>query len=379
MSHLKKLACSVFVASSLLAASAQAVLPVETVGSTVLPLPDDHRSYIFDFEFNNMVATRIVVIDPDKKKYLGMIPTGHAAPGTLSRDRKTLYTADFFYTRYTRGKRTDVLTAWDTQTLSPKWELEVPSRRSFTLTERFGVSTSTDDKFVYVYNFTPSTSVSVIDTTKQEMVNEISSNGCVLSYPIGQRQYASLCGDGAMQVVTLDDNGQEIERIKQIFFNPEEEKLVERATVIGETYYFVTTEGVVVPLDLSEGIPKALPRWSLVSEKEKSAGWAPGGWQLISAAPSLNRLYVLMHPEHLPHKWEDPSTVIWVYDLKTGKKVDEYESPNLIWSLSATSDKKPLLLGANVEGGLEVFDLTTGKHQGTMDGVTKTPTLILNH
>ena len=35
MSHLKKLACSVFVASSLLAASAQAVLPVETANRLI--------------------------------------------------------------------------------------------------------------------------------------------------------------------------------------------------------------------------------------------------------------------------------------------------------------------------------------------------------
>lgn len=80
----KKLACCLVVASSLIAATANARLPNETVGSTKLPMPDDHRSYMVDFEFNNMVSTRIAVIDPDKQKYLGMIPTGHAAPATLS-------------------------------------------------------------------------------------------------------------------------------------------------------------------------------------------------------------------------------------------------------------------------------------------------------
>lgn len=379
MSYTKKIASSILIASSLITTSAQAVLPNDTIGSTILSLPDDHRSYIVDFEFNNMVATRIVVIDPDKQKYLGMIPTGHAAPAVLSNDRETVYTADFFYSRYTRGERTDVLTAWDSKTLSSKWELKVPSSRAFTLTERFGISTSTDDKFVYVYNFTPSTSVTVIDTTKKEMMSEIDIHGCILNYPIGKRQFASICGDGAIQVITLDDMGKEKSRIKQVFFNPDKEKVVERATVVGDIYYFVTTEGIVVPLDLSGGKPKALPRWSLVTDQEKSAGWAPGGWQLIAAAPALNRLYVLMHPNHLPHNWEDPSQTIWVFNIKTGKKIGEIESPNLVWSLSATSDKKPLLLGANIEGGLEIFDLTTGKHKGTMDEVTKTPTLILNY
>lgn len=380
MMHLpKKLACCLVVASSLIAASANARLPNENVGSTTLPPPDDHRSYMVDFEFNNMVSTRVVVIDPDEKKYLGMVPTGHAAPATLSHDRKTIYTADFFYTRYVRGERTDVLTAWDSQTLSTKWELELPSRRAFTLTERFSIAPSADDKFVYIYNFTPSTSVTVVDTTKQEMVNEIAINGCILNYPVGERRFASLCGDGSLQMITLNDEGEEIDRTKTKFFDPDVVKLVERATVVGETYYFVTTLGEVVPLDLSGDEPKLLPRWSLVTREEMADGWAPGGWQLIAAAPRINRLYVLMHTDHKAYNWEDPSQIIWEFDLETGEKLATLESPNLIWSLSATSDDKPLLLGTNIEGGLEIFDLSTGEHNGTMEGVTKTPTLILNH
>ena len=380
MMHLpKQLAISLVVASSLIAASANARLPDETVGSTTLSLPDDHRSYMVDFEFNNMVSTRVVVIDPDTQKYLGMLPTGHAAPVALSRDRKTIFTADFFFTRYVRGERTDVLTAWDSQTLSPKWELVVSSKRAFTLTERFSLATSADDKFVYIYNFTPSTSVTVVDTTKQEMVNEIATNGCILNYPVGDRRFASLCGDGSLQMITLNDNGEEVDRTRTVFFDPNAVKLVERATVVGEIYYFVTTSGEVVPVDLSGDEPKPLPRWSLVTPEELAEGWAPGGWQLLAAAPALNRLYVLMHPDHEVYKWEDPSQIIWEFDLKTGEKIGTLESPNLIWSLSATSDDKPLLLGANIEGGLEIFDLSTGEHNGTMAGVTKTPTLILNH
>ncbi|HEA51126.1 amine dehydrogenase large subunit [Marinobacter antarcticus] len=380
MMHLpKKMVCCLVVASSLIAASANARLPNETVGSTTLSLPDDHRSYMVDFEFNNMVSTRVVVIDPDKQKYLGMIPTGHAAPAVLSKDRKTIFTADFFFTRYVRGERTDVLTAWDSQTLSPKWELELTSERAFTLTERFSLATSADDKFVYIYNFTPSTSVTIIDTTKQEMVNEIAINGCILNYPVGERRFASLCGDGSLQMITLNDDGEEINRTKTTFFDPNEVKLVERATVVDETYYFVTTLGEVMPVDLSGDEVKVLPRWSLVTDEERAEGWAPGGWQFLAAAPGLNRLYVLMHPDHESYNWEDPSQTVWEFDLKTGEKLGTLKSPNLIWSLNATSDDKPLLLGANIEGGLEIFDLSTGEHNGTMDGVTKTPTLILNH
>ena len=379
MHPFKTLACAMMLASVLMSAPATAALPEETVESTKLTEPGDHRSYMVDFEFNNMVSTRVVVVDPDQKKYLGMIPTGHGAPAALSRDRETVYTADIFYSRYTRGERTDVLTAWDSTTLSPEWEVKIPAKRAFTLTERFALSTSTDDKFVYIYNFTPSTSVTVVDTEKQKVVNELAISGCILNYPVGDRRFASMCGDGSLQVITLNDAGQEIERTTTQLFDPNEEKLVERGTNIGSTYYFVTAKGEVFPVDLSGGDPEILPRWSLLTEKEKAEGWAPGGWQLITAAPELNRLYVLMHPDHKPHKWQNPSTIVWEFDLETGEKLRTLESPNPIWSLSATSDSEPLLLGSNIKGGLEIFDLGTGEHTGTMEGVTKTPTLILNH
>lgn len=55
------------------------------------------------------------------------------------------------------------------------------------------------------------------------------------------------------------------------------------------------------------------------------------------------------------------------------------ETPSLVWSLNATSDDKPLLLGTNVEGGLDIFDLTKGEYVDTMDGVSKTPTLVITH
>ncbi len=361
---------------------ASAELPADQgIGQTTLPFPPEpHRAYIVDVEFENFVAGRVTVVDPEKKKMLGMVPTGFAAPSTLSRDGKTLFTADLFYSRGTRGTRTDVLTAWDTSTLSPSWEVLIPTKRAETLTQRYALGTSSDDRFVYVYNFTPSTSVTVVDTKTKAVTAELAIPGCVLNYPVGKRSFASLCGDGNLQLVTLNDAGKEIARTHTRFFDPNAEKLVERAYNVGDTYYFVTTTGTVRGVDFSGKQPKVLEAWELVSDAaEKKAGWAPGGWQLITVAPKLNRLYVLMHDAHEPMKWEDPSPIVWVYDLKTHKRIGTLEAPNPIWSLHATTDDKPLLLGTNIAGGLEVFDLTSGKHTGTMERIAKTPIQVLSH
>lgn len=361
--------------------SARADLPADTgIGQTTLAFPaEPHRAFVVDVEFESFVAGRVTVVDPDQKRVLGMVPTGFAAPSALSHDKKTLYAADIWYSRGTRGTRTDVLTAWDTSTLSPAWEVLIPNKRAESLTQRYGLKTSGDDRFVYVYNFTPSTSVTVVDTQTKAVATEIAIPGCVLNYPVGKRRFASLCGDGSLQVVTINDQGQETARSRTPFFDPNAEKLVERAVNVGDTYYFTTTTGTVRAVDFSGDAPKILPNWSLTTDEEKKAGWAPGGWQLMAVAPKLNRLYVLMHDAHEPMKWEDPSTLIWAFDLKTGKKIATLDAPAPIWSMQATGDDKPLLLGTDVEGGLQIFDLKTNKHTGSMAKVAKTATQVMSY
>lgn len=361
--------------------SARADLPADTgIGQTTLAFPaEPHRAFVVDVEFESFVAGRVTVVDPDQKRVLGMVPTGFAAPSALSHDGKLIYAADIWYSRGTRGTRTDVLTAWDTSTLSPAWEVLIPNKRAESLTQRYGLKTSGDDRFVYVYNFTPSTSVTVVDTQSKAVATEIAIPGCVLNYPVGKRRFASLCGDGSLQVVTINDQGQETARSRTPFFDPNAEKLVERAVNVGDTYYFTTTTGTVRAVDFSGDAPKILPSWSLTTDEEKKAGWAPGGWQLMAVAPKLNRLYVLMHDAHEPMKWEDPSPLIWAFDLKTGKKIATLEAPAPIWSMQATGDDKPLLLGTDVEGGLQIFDLKTNKHTGSMAKVAKTATQVMSY
>jgi methylamine dehydrogenase heavy chain len=201
----------------------------------------------------------------------------------------------------------------------------------------------------------------------------------VLNYPIGNRRFASLCGDGSSQVVTLNEQGQEASRSRTPFFDPNAEKLVERAVNVGDTYYFTTTTGTVRPVDFAGEAPKILPSWSLTTDEEKKAGWAPGGWQLMAVAPKLDRLYVLMHDAHEPMKWEDPSPLIWAFDLKTHKKLATLQAPVPVWSMQATGDDKPLLLGTDVEGGLQIFDLKTNTLTGSMPKVAKTATQVLSY
>ena len=55
------------------------------------------------------------------------------------------------------------------------------------------------------------------------------------------------------------------------------------------------------------------------------------------------------------------------------------EAPVPVWSMQATGDDKPLLLGTDVEGGLQIFDLKTNTLTGSMPKVAKTATQVMSY
>lgn len=167
---------------------------------------------------------------------------------------------------------TDVLTAWDTQTLKPSWEVEIPAKRANILMERHMLTMSNDDRFVYIDNFTPATSVTVVDTEAQDVASEIDIAGCALNYPIGDRAFASICGDGSFQQINLDDDGQEASRTRTKFFDPNETPMNERAVRDGDMYYFTTLDGEIQPIDVSGKTPKVGKRWSLFTDAQREEG-----------------------------------------------------------------------------------------------------------
>ena len=80
---------------------------------------------VHDFHFNAIVDGRLAVVDTaDQVQPLkGLVRAAQFANALIAKDRGELYTAETFYTRLTRGERTDVITVWDMATLQPKGEI----------------------------------------------------------------------------------------------------------------------------------------------------------------------------------------------------------------------------------------------------------------
>ena len=81
----------------------------ETLSVAKMPAATPHRIYISDIAMSHIVDGRLHVIDGDALKYLGMIATGYAGNSTLSVDRQELYVATTYYSRLSRGERSDVV------------------------------------------------------------------------------------------------------------------------------------------------------------------------------------------------------------------------------------------------------------------------------
>ena len=118
-----------------LAGSAYADLPSDTESgpqmATLQVPPPKHWVWVNDFVFPHMADGMAYLIDGDSGRYLGTLSTGYGfARVVLPRDGKLIYSPETYFSRGTRGKRTDVVTMYDPGTLKPVGEIPIPAKRS---------------------------------------------------------------------------------------------------------------------------------------------------------------------------------------------------------------------------------------------------------
>ena len=134
---------------------------------------------------------------------------------------------------------------------------------------------SDDDRFLLVYNFTPSQSVTVVDITKKSVASEIEAAGCGLVFPTGKRSFAMLCSDGRAIHIRLDDSGAEQERsVLDALFDPKREFVTEKGVRWHDAWVFVTNHGEIRIVDFSGRKPVVSSTWNLFTNTERKDNWA---------------------------------------------------------------------------------------------------------
>src|SRR5579862_5853185 len=151
------------------AGPARADLPPETgTGTSVatLPMPPSkHWVWVNDFVFPHMADGMAYLVDGDTGRYLGTLSTGYSFQHlVLPRDGKVIYSPETYFSRGTRGERTDVITLYDPAHLAPIGEIGIPPKRASNMPMMANAELTDDGRFLLIYNFTPAQSITVVDT-----------------------------------------------------------------------------------------------------------------------------------------------------------------------------------------------------------------------
>jgi methylamine dehydrogenase heavy chain len=371
----------IFLATLLAASVARGALPPDdpALKSLTLPKPSPHWVWVNDFVFPHMADGMAYLIDAEQGRYLGTLSTGYSfSRVVLPRDGKVIYAPETYFSRGTRGTRTDVVTLYDPATLAPIGEISIPPKRSSNVPNMGNAQLTDDDRFLLIYNFNPAQSVTVVDTASRTFAGEIETAGCALIFPTGPRTFFMVCGDGGALAVTLDEHGQaqSKERTSPLFdfaHDPVSEKPVR----FHDRWLFVSFDGWVHPVRATAGGLTAEARWPLASSAEQAAGWRPGGVQPFAVHTASARLYALVHRgSRATHK--DPGKDIWVYDLASGHRLAHIVTRRLSSSIQISQDAAPLLYSVFEDSNVfDVYDPGTGRLVRSVTQIGTSPGLLV--
>ena len=289
--------------------------------SEVLPEPEGDWVFV-DYSLVDVADDRFLGL-------IGVAQTRRPAAIEYSPDGTSLFLVETFYTRGNRGERTDTVTIFDTHTLGVAGEVVIPAKRALLLVVEGTLALTDNGRFLGVFNLTPATSISVVDIEKREFVGEISTPGCSLVFPAGELSYMMICANGDLLTVTLDENGGEVskERIER-FFDPEADPIREPGVRYGDDWLFVSFDGMLHTVDVSDGMPRVGESWSLLNASDREQNWRITGRQPLAVHQQSGRLYVLARQNDEP--LDDPAdwdgTEIWSFDLATRERLQRLEA-----------------------------------------------------
>ena len=350
--------CAWFAATATGAGAASAEFPTPLPAETIPKVETLPAKYPTTWAFLNYAGDRIEIrnVGSDTREVKGQLQAHDSATLLVPDKRPELYVADTVWSRGSRGTRTDFITIYDTHTLNAIGEIVLPGAKRALITAMEGLIAFTDDqRMALVFNFTPASSVTVVDLVKRQVLGEIEIPGCSLVYPSGTRGFSTLCSSGTMLTVRLDANGAVAGRSESKAFNPlDKDPLFTASTVVGGLRYFPSLHGRVQPIDMRGDDVKILPDWPLLSAADEKEQWRPSGWQIV-AGDEQKLLYVLMQPGAHEGTHKDPATEVWVYNTATKTRIKRLRLARPGSSIALTHGTEQLML---VQAGerLDVYE-----------------------
>ena len=353
-----------------LAADPDPIPQTEQSDVMTLPAPNPHRVLVTDGAYNHAKDGRVYVVDADHAHMLGMIPAAYNANIVADPKGARYYIGETIWTRGNRGTRQDLVSFYDSHTLDLTDEITLPGRALIT-TKKQDMDISADGHWIYVFNFTPSNSVVIVDTITKKVAGSVDVPGCGLVFAWGSNGFSSICADGSLANIDVSNPAKPVVSHTPAFFPPDKDAVFEQSPTergSGHTL-FISYTGLVYPASLGRDSRIEKP-WSIQeaagmprasnSDAPFEIAWRPGGWQIAALHRSDAHLFVLMHRGTFwTHKAD--GTEIWELDANTHslvRRIALAEPSNLV---GVTQDAVPLLFAATDTGGFLVLDSTTGR------------------
>jgi methylamine dehydrogenase heavy chain len=318
-------ATPIVICASLAAGAAQsAEFPTPLASDPTLKVETLPAKYPSGWAFLNYAGDRIELrnVGSDSREVKGQLQARDSSTLLIADKRPEIYVADTVWSRGVRGTRTDFITIYDSQTWNPVGEIVLPGGKRALITAMEGMFAFTDDqRMALVFDFTPASSVTVVDLVKRKPLGDIEIPGCSLVYPSGSRGFSTLCSSGTLLTVRLDANGAVAGRSESKVFNPlDTDPLFTASATVGGVRYFPSLHGRVQPIDMRNDDVQVLPDWPLVTAAERAADWRPSGWQVVTG-DGQKLLYVVMQPGAHEGTHKDPGTEVWVYNVAAKARV----------------------------------------------------------
>ncbi|RUY38380.1 hypothetical protein EN981_23825, partial [Mesorhizobium sp. M7A.F.Ca.CA.001.13.2.1] len=313
-------AAGLFTIVAAIATTALAAHPqqLEQEEVTVESIPTGTKKvYLADMAASHNVDGRLYILRTDDLKFLGIVSTGLDGMIYLPHHESEIYVATTYYSKLTRGERFDLLQIYDASSLALKEEIEIPKTRAQAGSYRPLMQGSADDRFVFIQNATPATSITVVDMNAKAATAEISNDGCYGTYPAAGNplRFSTICGDGTFGTYTLSQDGKSAERKSSTkLFDADEDALFSHAERDGQSWLFISYGGTVYRVKSEGETVELLERFPLNEGVEGS--WRPGGAQPIAYHSGSGVLFVLMHSGGAEGSHKNPAEEIWAFDVR---------------------------------------------------------------
>lgn len=309
------------------------------------------------------------IFDSETGKMKGMVETRRLADMAIDPAGRYYYVSETIWSKADRGTRQDMVSVYDSKTLNLLTEIPLPGRILIG-SRKNNFIISDDGKTGYVYDFSPTSGVNIVDLAKRKFVAAIELPGCASLMPNPGVGFSALCSDGSLATVAIKGTKGDITHSAPffdatndpIFDNFAYDRKTKTTTFLTYTGQIYTAQMSATPVIAAPFSIQAAAGIRVGETKPLELNWYPGGRQPMALHRPTGHLFVLMHKgEYWSHK--APGDEVWQVDVAAKKVIKRLPLKEPMGHIEVSQTDKPLLYMNGEKGEALVLDVATGEEK----------------